>query len=103
MNQTILALSLGFGGMLLASQHAFSQTQCDARDRILAFLADRYGETRQAIGLAGEQAVMELFAATDSGTWTITITLPDGQTCLVASGAGYEAVTEELPAKGSPA
>ncbi len=103
MNQTLLALSLGFGGMLLATQHAFSQTQCDARDRILAFLTDRYGETRQAIGLAGEQAVMELFAATDTGTWTITVTLPDGQMCLVASGAGYEAVTEELPAKGSPA
>jgi len=28
------------------------------------------------------------------------MTLPDGQMCLVASGAGYEAVTEDLPAKG---
>lgn len=103
MNQTILALSLGFGGMVLATDHAFGQAQCAARDRVLAALTDQYGETRRAVGIAGDQAVMELFAAADTGTWTITVTLPDGQMCLVASGASYEAITEELPAKGSPA
>ena len=103
MNQTILALSLGFGGMLLATQHAFSQTQCDARDRVVAFLAERYGETRRSIGIAGEGAVMELFAADDTGTWTITVTIPDGTvTCLVASGEGYKTLAEALPAQGAP-
>ena len=103
MNQMMFALSLGIGGMILAANIARSQTQCDARDRILAFLTDHYGETRRSIGIAGEGAVMELFAADDTGTWTITVTLPDGQMCLVASGASYEAITEELPAKGTPA
>jgi hypothetical protein len=100
MNQMMFALSLGIGGMIAASDIAYGTPQCDTRDRVLAFLADRYGETRQSVGLAGEAAVMELFAAEDTGTWTITMTLPDGQMCLVASGAGYEVVTEELPARG---
>ncbi|MFP5480671.1 MAG: hypothetical protein ACLGIE_13450 [Alphaproteobacteria bacterium] len=98
MTQSMFALSLGFGGVILATQIAFGATQCDSRDRVTALLADRYGETRRSIGIAGEAAVMELFASDATGTWTITVTLPDGQMCLMASGVGYEAVTEDLPA-----
>lgn len=101
MNQMMFALSLGIGGMMLASDIAFGQTQCDARDRVVALLADRYGETRRSLGVAGEGAVMEVFAAEKTGTWTITLTLPDGQMCLMASGAGFETLSEELPAKGT--
>lgn len=100
MTQPMLALSLGFAGVILATQIAFSNPQCDTRDRVTALLADRYGETRQAMGLAGQSAVMELYASETTGTWTITFTLPDGRMCLMASGAGYEARTEDLPARG---
>jgi hypothetical protein len=103
MNQTMFALSLGLGGMIAATDIAQGATQCDLRDRVVAMLAERYGETRRSVGVAGETAVMELFAADETGTWTITMTLPDGQMCLMASGAGYETVTEKLPARGSRA
>lgn len=101
MTQTMLALSLGFGGVILATQIAFAAPQCGPRDAVTSLLSDRYGETRRALGLAGEAAVMELFASDATGTWTITLTLPDGQMCLMASGTGYEAVTEGLPARGA--
>jgi hypothetical protein len=101
MNQSLFALSLGLGGMILASDIAFGNTQCDARDRVVAMLAERYGETRRSVGIAGQNAVMEVYAATGTGTWTIAITLPDGQMCLMASGSNFETVAEELPAKGS--
>lgn len=103
MNQTLFALSLGIGGMIAAAGTAQSAPQCDDRDRVMALLQDRYGEQRRAVGIAGDTAVMELFAAEPTGTWTITVTLPDGRMCLMASGTGYEAVTEQLPAKGDPA
>ncbi len=54
-------------------------------------------------GLAANNGVVEVFASPETGTWTIIVTLPDGQTCLVASGEGYESITEPLPAKGDPA
>jgi hypothetical protein len=98
MTHPIFALSLGFGGVILATQIAYSNPQCDARAAVTALLADRYGETRRAIGIAGEAAVMELFASDATGIWTITMTLPDGRMCLMASGAGYEALAERLPA-----
>lgn len=103
MTQQLFALSFGLAAVLAASQIAHSAPQCDTRERVTAFLAERYGETRRAVGLAGQAAVMELFAAETTGTWSITLTLPDGQMCLMASGSDYEALTEDLPARGNPA
>ena len=100
MTHPLFALSLGFGGVILATQIAFSAPQCDTRDRVTALLSESYGETRRFIGIAGDTAVMELFAADATGSWTIAITLPDGQMCLMASGTGFETLAEELPAKG---
>lgn len=66
---------------------------CDKRDAVIAGLATRYGETRQIVGLAGE-VLMELFASSETGTWTITLTLPGGLTCLVAAGSDFENLPE---------
>lgn len=101
MNQTLLALSLGFAGVILATHAAFAQAtpQCGPRDSVTAHLAERYGETRRAFGLA-QNAVVEVFASTETGTWTIGVTTPDGRMCLVAAGQGYESEPEQTPAKG---
>lgn len=103
LDRMIFALSLGFVGVILATQIAFANPQCDSRDKVMTLLADRYGETRRAMGIAGTDAVMELFASDATGTWTIAITLADGQMCMMASGVGYEALSEGLPAKGNKA
>ncbi len=104
MKHYFFALSLGFAGLIFATEQAFAEgrMQCAKRDAVLAKLATGYGEVRQSIGLASGNAVMELFASADSGTWTITVTLPNGMTCLVASGQSFEEVAEELPAAGNP-
>jgi hypothetical protein len=104
MQQMFFALSLGFAGLILAPQAGVAQGgNCAPRDDVMSYLADKYGETRRSIGLAGQGAVMEMHAADATGTWTITMTLPDGVTCMIASGQGYETLTEELPAAGDPA
>lgn len=92
MRQKILALSFGVGAMLLATQHAFAQStqNCAPRDRVVARLAESFGETRQSIGLAPNNGVVEVFASRETGSWTITVTMPTGVTCLVASGQSYE-------------
>ena len=107
MKRQFLALSLGVGAMILATQHAFAQQQpnrnCAERARVLERLASTYGESRQSIGLGANNAVIEVFASVETGTWTITVTTPAGQTCLVASGQAFEATKGDLtPAKGSP-
>ena len=103
MTREILALSLGVGAILLSAGRAHGETTCLARAEMVARLADQYGESRQAIGLAGPTQVLELFASPTSGTWTITVTTPSGQTCLLAAGDHYEAAVEPLPPPGDPA
>lgn len=98
--QTLFALSLGFGCVILATRIAHAEPQCDTREKVTTLLAERYGETRRAMGIAGANAVMELYASDTTGTWTMTVTLADGKMCLMASGQGYEAMNDPLPAKG---
>ena len=105
MTKDCVALSLGLAGLILMTSPAFAQQQpqCGARAAVVKTLGEKYAETRRSIGISANNLVMEVYAAEDSGTWTITVTTPQGLTCLVASGQGYEAVVEELPAKGDPA
>jgi len=102
MKRQLLALSFGIGAMIRATDHAFadSAANCAPRDRVLERLASAYGETRQSIGLAANNGVVEVFASLESGSWTITVTMPSGVTCLVASGQAFETLAEGLPPPG---
>ncbi|MFU1478014.1 hypothetical protein ACM25N_10010 [Roseovarius sp. C7] len=83
---------------------AEGQTQrCAPRDMVVDRLAKKYGESRQSMGLGANNAVIEVFASPSSGSWTITVTTPQGITCLVASGQAYETMAEALPDAGSDA
>ncbi|NEY90765.1 hypothetical protein [Tabrizicola oligotrophica] len=105
MDKTLFALSLGFGGLILATRAA-EAAQCAPRDQVVAGLATRFAESRRAAGLTadanGRAQVLEIFAS-EGGSWTLVVTLPDGTACLVASGEAWQEITEELPAKGDPA
>lgn len=101
MRNTLFALSLGIAA--LSSTASAADPQCAPRADVVAHLGQKYSETRRSMGLAANSTVMEIFASEVTGTWTITVTTPQGITCLIASGQSFEAVVDELPAKGSPA
>ena len=98
MNKRLFQMTMGLGIMVLAAQQVQAQTpNCAQRPDVLQRLAETYGETRRGIGMARQGTVMEVFASDDTGTWTITVTLPNGLTCLVAAGEAYETLAEALP------
>lgn len=76
---------------------------CAPRDTVVERLASKYGESRQSMGLGANNAVVEVFASPETGTWTITVTSVHGMTCLVASGQAFEALAEALPVDGDDA
>jgi hypothetical protein len=82
--------------LILLAAPAFAQQNCASRDAIVDMLANRYGETRQSIGLGGGYQVVETFANLETGTWTIVITSPNGETCAVAAGEQFQILNEEL-------
>ena len=94
---TLAALSAAAGPAV-----AQSSGNCAMRSHVIERLAAAYGETRQSIGLGANNQVVEVFASRETGTWTITVTNPNGLTCLVASGQAYEDVVEEV-VEGDPA
>ena len=82
---------------------AQSGANCAPREMVVDRLATKYGETRQSMGLGANNAVVEVFASDNSGSWTITVTSANGLTCLVASGQAFEELAEVLPAEGNDA
>ena len=104
MQKTLFALSLGIAGYLLAAHGVMAQqAQCAERQTIIESLQDRFGETRQSIGLAENNGVVEVFASTTTGSWTILFTSPNGNTCLVASGRNFENTSDAQAATGERA
>lgn len=103
MNRTFLALGLGIGLVLPLGSGALAQAQnCASRDTVISRLADKYGESAQSIGMAANNQVVEMYASPETGTWTLTVTLPSGQTCILAAGQDFERLKGTTPAKGEP-
>jgi hypothetical protein len=96
MKKTLFKMTMGLGIMVLTAQQVQART-CAPRDDVVKRLAETYGETRRGLGIARQGAVMEVFASDQTGSWTITVTLPDGMTCLIASGQAFEQMAEVLP------
>lgn len=98
-----LAAAAALNTIAAGAVEAQQQRNCGPRDIVVTRLAEGYGETRQSMGLGANNAVIEVFASEETGSWTITVTTPNGLTCLVASGQAFEALAEALPAKGNDA
>lgn len=98
MKSSLCSLGLAISTLLFSSDilHAEARPACGERDSVVDRLADKFGETRQSIGLGANNAVVEVFASQDTGTWTITVTMPSGVTCLLASGQAFETMNEDL-------
>ncbi|ASM71228.1 MULTISPECIES: hypothetical protein [Roseobacteraceae] len=91
---------------LTVTSHVAAETgnrNCGPRALVVDRLAQGYGETRQSMGLGTNNQMIEVFASSETGTWTITVTSPAGVTCLVASGQAFEELAEALPAPGNDA
>ncbi len=97
-------IALGLILMMLAGPvWAQSLRNCGPREAIVQRLTNSYGETRQSLGLGKNNDLVEVFASPDSGSWTITVTKPNGMMCLVASGQAFETLAEALPDDGKDA
>ena len=88
------------GALALIPMEALAN--CAPRKVVVERLAERYRETRQSMGLGSNNAVVEVFASQETGTWTITVTTPQGMTCLVASGQAFQTLNDPLPPPGVP-
>lgn len=86
---------------LLLTGPAVAQT-CEPRPDMAAKLADKYGESMQFSGLQktrGGQAVLEVWASPETGTYTVLLSHANGLSCIIAVGTDFfEATPADEPA-----
>ncbi len=87
---SMVALGLTCSGSIAQAQGA----SCANRDTIVERLSSKYGETRQSAGLNQNNGMVEVFASSETGTWTILVTMPTGVSCLMAAGRAWQGLAD---------
>ena len=63
---------------------------CGARNTVLDYLSTKYEEKPISMGIAANGSLIEVLTSKTGTTFTIIVTVPDGKTCMVAAGEGWE-------------
>ncbi|MFQ5783810.1 MAG: hypothetical protein ACE5H8_03180 [Alphaproteobacteria bacterium] len=84
---------IAFMVALLAAVPAMAQeaAPCVKRSDFLKHLSTNYDEAPVAMGVTASGRVLEI-TASDNGSWTIIVTMPNGISCGIASGESWENV-----------
>ena len=67
-----------------------ASTPCEPRSTAMHSLNGKYNEWISERGITGAGALVEIWKTDDGKTWTITVTLPNGLTCMLAEGDNWE-------------
>ncbi|WP_294609562.1 hypothetical protein [Roseovarius sp.] len=96
MFKRLCSTALIFGAAALAPpQPAHAQgLACLARDALVEQLEGRYREHLTGGGLQNPQQLLEVWTSSESGSFTVFITRPDGVSCIVATGRHWNAATQ---------
>ena len=70
-------------------QPAAAQSLCGKRAELASALAEKFKESPVAAGLSQLGEVIEVFSSADGTTWTLVVTKPNGESCLVATGEAW--------------
>jgi len=95
--KTLLSVILLTGLMTVPAMAAegesqSQQTLCNKRSEVMKNLSANYNEAPAALGMASNGGVLEVMTSKDGKTWTVLLTTPDGNSCLVAMGNSWESV-----------
>lgn len=90
----LIAAVIGGAIAILASQAQAQTARCGEHSAVVAQLWDGWGESLQSAGIGSDGSLVETFASVESGTWTVTMTAPNGPTCIVAHGEAFQWVND---------
>ncbi len=94
-----LAVVAALIALVLLASTAEAQS-CAPRAAIVERLSEKYGEARQVQGLEGRGGIFEVWGNPDTGSWTATLTLVNGQMCIVGYGTAFSNTHEDLAPAG---
>jgi hypothetical protein len=68
---------------------------CGARADVVSWLAQNFGEAPLVRGVQGDGRLFELYAGKAGATWTVVVTEPGGESCIVSEGTSLELLPQE--------
>lgn len=63
---------------------------CGARPDVVALLASDFREQPSSVGVTGDGQLLEVLTSEENETWSIVLTDKRGQSCIVATGEGWQ-------------
>ena len=102
MFKRLFGICLAFG-MAATAPPAFAGT-CAQRDHLIERLQATYSEELTVGGLQktrNAQSVMEIWASSETGTFTVLLTHPSGISCVVAAGTDFFKAAPRTVSKGT--
>jgi hypothetical protein len=93
LNRGLAAAATLIPALTMPSAIAISQpdVKCAGHSDVQNYLGRIYAEKLEAVGLVNDQTIMEIYVG-DSGSWTVALTSPEGISCLVLSGQGWQSM-----------
>src|SRR5262245_21726985 len=98
MNKLSMVLALLTLTTAAAPAMAQQPMACADRSALIGQLQDKYYEQAQGVGMTGSGAVMELMTS-DKGTWSLIVTMPNGKSCLIATGDDWQQIPVKVAGK----
>lgn len=89
----LVTTALGAAAPALAEGDIGTQG-CGAPADVAVWLSQHFDETPLARGVQGDGRLFELYAAKAGATWTVVVTEPGGESCIVNEGTSLEVLPQ---------
>lgn len=86
---------------VMTTEASAQAATCQSRDSLVKLLEDRFAEQPVAVGLEASGQLIELFTSAENESWTMVMTMPAGQSCVLAVGEYW--LETKQPAIDGPA
>ena len=91
MYKRLFTSALIFGAAALAPPAAAQNLiMCAERVGLIKVLQEKYQELPRGAGLQGPERMIEIWTSSETGSFTVLVTRPDGISCVVASGSYWQ-------------
>ena len=87
---------LAAGATIALATPAQAEPKCFDHGKILSQFASVYREAPVAGGLTADGRLIEVLSSDNGHTWTLIVSKPDGESCVIMAGEGWRKMNPTL-------
>ncbi len=95
-----MLITLSFGIVFATASASAQPRLCTKRADLVKTLNAKYQEQRHGLGIVTANTAALEFYASQTGTWTIILTMTNGVTCILAAGHSWHKTSPKVASSG---